>query len=95
MPSGMGWEKKNRKNNMITLSGKPMKKNKASKLHRCKVSTGLEAKEMWCDAGCTALTAEVSSSRTLNGAGCTTLTADVSTSRTLGAGCTTLTAMDL
>jgi hypothetical protein len=26
MPSGMGWEKKNRKNNMITLSGKPKKK---------------------------------------------------------------------
>ena len=46
MDSGMGWEKKNRKNNMITLSGKPKKKNKAPKLHRCKVSTGLEAKEM-------------------------------------------------
>ena len=45
MLSGMGWGKKNRKNNMITLSGKP-KKNKAPKLDRCKVSTGLEAKEM-------------------------------------------------
>jgi hypothetical protein len=32
MPSGMGWEKKNRKNNMITLSGKPKKK---AKLRSC------------------------------------------------------------